>query len=454
MPSKAPVNRSSPVVAREAPHRLRAVRSAPDGLDTVPQLAPGASRPGVAGAPRPGGETPGRRARRGRARRLDPTLLHGARFALVVYAASRLLLLVLAIVDGGLRHHSLYREFENWDGGWYRGLATDGYPHQALHSQTTLGFFPLYPMLIWVVARPLTLFMSYGPFAPHAADLAGLFIALIGGAVAAVLIQRLAEGWWGERAGRRAVSLFCLFPGSVVFSMVYAEGIMIPLVAGCLLALQHRRWLLAGVLAAVATASEPEAAVLVLVCTVSAGRELQRRGWRDAAARRALVAPVLAPVGFLAVIGFLWARTGTPGAYWIAQHDGWNERFDPLALPHLAIRLSHQISFAHFDHPTINLNWPVGLLGAAILVVLLVLMLRVRRTISLEAWVWTLGVSFIAVTSEWVPPNPRLLITAFPAVIVLARYFEGRRFNWLLALNAALLISMSALTYVNVTLRP
>jgi hypothetical protein len=363
------------------------------------------------------------------------------------------LLFLLAIVDGALRHHSIYREFENWDGGWYRGLATDGYPHHALHSQTTLGFFPLYPLLIWVVARPLTLFMAYGPYQPHAADLAGLFITLVGGGVAAVLVQRLAEGWWGESAGRRAVLLFCLFPGSVVFSMVYAEGIMLPLAVGCLLALEHRRWVLAGLLAAFATASEPEAAVLVLVCAVSAVRELHRRGWRRPA-WRALAAPVLAPIGFLAVIGYLWARTGTPRAYWIAQHYGWNERFDPLALPHLAIRLSHQISFAHFNHPTINLNWPVGLIGAVILVGLLVLMFRIRHTISLEAWVWTLGISFIAVTSEWVPPNPRLLITAFPAVIVLAYYCKGRRFNWLLALNTFLLLSMSALTFINVTLRP
>jgi hypothetical protein len=437
----------------ETPHTLRAVTSAPDGADAV-ALVPDGSGSGVAEAPPPPLETPSRVNRASRAVRLDAaTALHGARFAIAVYVASRLLLLLLAIVDGALRHHSLYREFENWDGGWYRGLATDGYPHHALHSQTTLGFFPLYPLLIWVVARPLTLFMAYGPYAPHAADVAGLFIALVGGAVAAVLIQRLAEGWWGESAARRAVWLFCLFPGSVVFSMVYAEGIMLPLVAGCLLALERRRWVLAGVLAAFATASEPEAAVLVLVCAVSAGRELHRRGWRGPA-WRPLVAPVLAPIGFVAVIGFLWARTGTPAAYWIAQHYGWNERFDPLALPHLAIRLSHQISFAHFNHPTINLNWPVGLIGAVILVVLLALMFRVRRTISLEAWVWTLGISFIAVTSEWVPPNPRLLITAFPAVIVLAYYFQGRRFNWLLALNVILLVSMSALTFINVTLRP
>jgi uncharacterized membrane protein YwaF len=166
------------------------------------------------------------------------------------------------------------------------------------------------------------------------------------------------------------------------------------------------------------------------------------------------VAPALAPLGVIGVIAFLWAWTGTPLAYWIAQHYGWRERFDPLALVHLGIRLAHHVSFAHFNHPTINLNWPVGLIGAVVLVILLVLMFRLRQTISLEAWVWTLGISFIAVTSEWVPPNPRLLITAFPAVIVLARYLTRRGFAAVAALYGAILVGMSWLTYVSVTLRP
>ncbi|HLY48863.1 MAG TPA: hypothetical protein VKR21_06660 [Solirubrobacteraceae bacterium] len=372
-------------------------------------------------------------------------------FAVLVYLGTRILLILLAVVESGVRHHTLIKEFENWDGGWYRALATGGYPHHPFHGQTTLGFFPLYPAVVWLVSRPL-LFVAHPQW--HAAVIAGLIVSGIGGLIAAILIQRLADGWWGEAAGRRAVALFCLFPGSVVFSMVYAEGIMIPLAIGCILALQRRRWLLAGVLAALATASEPEAAVLVLVCAVSAGLELRRHGLASHRAHRSLLAPALAPLGLIGVVAFLWAWTGTPLAYWNAQHYGWNERFDPLALPHLAIRLAHQISFAHFNHPTINLNWPVGLIGAVLLACLLVLMLRIRRTISPEAWVWTLGVGFIAVTSEWVPPNPRLLITAFPALIVLAYYLKRRAYGWLLAVNGALLIGMSWLTFVHVTLRP
>jgi hypothetical protein len=378
-------------------------------------------------------------------------VLHWARFAIVVYLASRVLLLVLAIVESEVRHHSIYRELQNWDGGWYRALAQDGYRHEAVHGETTLGFFPFYPMLIWVLARPLLL-TTHTPW--HAFVIAGLILSGVGGLVAAVLIQRLATRWWGEAAGRRAIALFCFFPGSVVFSMVYAEGIMIPLAVGCLLALRDRRWLLAGILAGVASASEPEAVILVLVCAASAAVELRRCGWHNADARRSLAAPLLAPAGLIGVAAFLWAWTGTPFAYWIAQHYGWMERFDPLALPHLAIRLAHHVSFSHFNHPTINLNWPVGLIGAVVLVVLLVLMARIRHTIWLEAWIWTLGISFIAVTSEWVPPNPRLLITAFPVVLVPAYYLKGRGLSWLLLANGALLVGMSWLTFVSVTLRP
>jgi hypothetical protein len=89
-----------------------------------------------------------------------------------------------------------------------------------------------------------------------------------------------------------------------------------------------------------------------------------------------------------------------------------------------------------------------------ILLILLVLLLRIWREVSIEALVWTLGISFLALTSEYTPPNPRLLFTAFPAVIVLARYLKGRAFVALLSVNGVLLVVMSALTFVSTTLRP
>jgi hypothetical protein len=190
------------------------------------------------------------------------------------------------------------------------------------------------------------------------------------------------------------------------------------------------------------------------VCGVAAFLELRRRGFRDRAARRSLLAPALAPVGAAAFAGFLWAWTGTPFATYITQHYGWSEKTDPLALLNMVEVLASQISFTHFNHPTINLNLVVGVIGAALLLIGLVFLIRKPRQISPAALTWTLAISFLAVTSEYVPPNPRLLITAFPVVCVFAHRLRGRRYAALIACNVVLLVGLSALTYVGVTVRP
>jgi Mannosyltransferase (PIG-V) len=383
------------------------------------------------------------------ARELFRATVRRFRWAIIAYLATRALVLAVAIVNGALRHHAVLHELANWDGLLYRQLANNGYPSYVPHVRSTLGFFPLFPLLMWPLGHAIAWATSQSVVT--SLTISGLVISGIGGLIMAMLVQQLATDWWGEAAGRRAAVLFCLFPGSVVFSMVYAEGIALPLAAGCILALQRKRWLLAGALAGLATATEPEAVVLVLVCAVSALLELRRRG---VAARSSLLAPLLSVTGIGAFGVYLWAHAGTPFAYTKAQHYGWNERFDPFALVHMTHSLANEISFSHFNHPTIDLNLVVGVAGTIVLIALLVLLFRIWRTVSVEALVWTLGISFLTVTSEFVPPNPRLLITAFPAVMALAYYARGKAFACLALANGVLLAGLSALTFVGVTLRP
>jgi hypothetical protein len=371
---------------------------------------------------------------------LAPTI-ERLRYPFVVYLSSRVLYVVLALVVGAAEHWSVKRELSNWDGVWYRRLAGLGYPDHVLHTQSTQGFFPLYPMLMWLVQHALICSIF----------LAGVLISGVGGFIATVLVQRLSAGWWGEEAGRRAVLFFCFFPGSVVFSMVYSEGILIPLVAGCLLALERRRWVLAGILAAFATAVGPTALAIVPACAVAALIEIRRRGWQ---ARRALFAPLLAPLGILAFGAFLWVWTGTPFASYYAQHHEWSEKTNPLALVTLVLRIINESYFTHtFVH--INLNYIAGLVGAAFLFYALYLLVKTRPRIPAPALVWTFGIAFLAVTSENVPPNPRMLITAFPAVLVVAYHFkEKKAFNRLMGLTIVLLIVMSSASYIGTALRP
>jgi hypothetical protein len=376
------------------------------------------------------------------------------RFPILFYLSTRLALIVMAVIEGHVRGHPFTHELSNWDGLWYRELANKGYPDFPSHAQTTLGFLPGYPLMMWPLAHLLLAVGALHGNVPTAMSVAGIIISGVGGMVATVLIDRLTTGWWGPSAGRRAVILFCLFPGSVVFSMVYSEGVMIPLAIGCILALQQRRWLLAGLLAGFATTMEPDAFVLIVVCAVSALLEFRRQGWSFARARASLLAPVLSVWGVVATAAFFWAWTGTPLASYHAQHYGWHEKTDPLALVHTAQRLGHQISFSHFNHPSIDMNLVVGLAGAILLLVLLVLLAKSWRTVSVEALVWTVGISFLMVTSEYVPPNPRLLFTAFPALLVLARFVKGKGFWVLSVANGALLLGLSWWTFVGYGLRP
>jgi hypothetical protein len=136
------------------------------------------------------------------------------------------------------------------------------------------------------------------------------------------------------------------------------------------------------------------------------------------------------------------------------QHYGWGEKTDPIALVHLVQNLASQVSFAHFNHPTINLNLVVGVAGAIVLIVGLALLVSRPRELSPEALTWTLATAFLSLTSEYVPPNPRMLLVAFPAILVFAHRLRGRAYAALIVVNVVLLAGLSALTYVGVTLRP
>ncbi|MCK4177093.1 hypothetical protein [Aciditerrimonas ferrireducens] len=370
-------------------------------------------------------------------------------FPPAVYLASRALLLGLAVVVTALRHEQLAQALSAFDGAWYLRTVAHWYPHRVLRTQSTLGFMPLYPVVIWLVAKLLLV----------SALVAALLVSSIGGLVATFLVWRLAGRWWGPEAAAKAVLVFCLFPGSIVFSMVYAEGVLVPLAVGCLLALATRRWVLAGLLASLAATVEPVGLVMIPVCLWAAWRELRGPGTeepapaRRPASRRVLVAPLLSVLGIAGYASFLWAWTGTPLATYLAQADGWHQRGTPFQLIGHAlvvfVRELERISRTHHvPHlASLNLNLVNGLVGAVFLVLALVALHRHRRTLTPGTGVWAGGIALLTFWSIRTPPNARMLIAAFPAVLIWARHLAGRRFGWFLAGETVLFVAMSAATF-------
>ncbi len=376
-----------------------------------------------------------------------PAIAPWVRYPLVVYVLSRVLYLLIAVADTFIRHWPLSHELSNWDGKWYLLTAQYGYFHTIPHVYSTLGFLPLYPALMWLGGQVLP-----GP----GYILPGVLISLVTGAITVVLMSRLATRWWGEAASRRAILFLCLFPGSIVFSMIYSEGITMALICGCLLALEDRRWVLAGILAGLSTAIEPVAYAIIPACAVVAAIHIRRNGgWRDRSALRALWAPILSPVGAVGFAIFLWAWTGTPLASYDAQKYAWHETSTPLAIPRDAVKFVQDVvNFRNFRATPIDMNLLAGVLGAILLLWALWLMWKQRSTISLGAWVWTLGVGALALTSNSTPPNPRMLICAFPTVLIIGATRVGKSQRRLLVFTLIMTVAMSIDTFVAFGLRP
>jgi Mannosyltransferase (PIG-V) len=375
-------------------------------------------------------------AGRQRLRRWQAALAGPVAWPVAVYAASRLLLLLVTAVLA-LAGQPFTREPFRFDARWYLLLAERGYPTVPLHAKSTLGFFPLYPLVLrglgWLLLLPV--------------PLAALVTSFLGGLVAAVLAQRLATGWWGEQTARRVTLIFCLFPGAIVFSMAYSECLTIPLALGCLLALRSKRWVLAGLLAGLATAVEPVAVVLVVVCLAAALRELRSAGWRDRDALRSLAAPLLAPLGLAALAVFLWAWTGTPFAIYLAQHYGWHQQNQPLALAGLPVARRILSDHAHLLMHFLTPNIVDGVLGAVFLGFSLRELIRYRRELTVGGLLLPAGIAAVTLWSILTPPNPRMLLIAVPAVMIWGRRLSGRSFAVFASVEVVLLIATSALTF-------
>src|SRR5262249_6759312 len=132
---------------------------------------------------------------------------------------------------------------------------------------------------------------------------AGLLATLISGIAAVTtfwaLAARIRDRWLADRA----TLLLCAFPGAMTLGMIYSQALGIALAAGRLLAAAGRKWLLAGLLAALGSAEHPTLIMLTGALGIAALQAIwRRREWRS------LVAPALAPLGTIGYFAWIGTR--------------------------------------------------------------------------------------------------------------------------------------------------
>ncbi len=317
----------------------------------------------------------------------------------------------------------------SWDGAWYYRIIRSGYPTSIPADVTynmpeaRAAFFPVYPLVVNAADFVL----------PGGDVFAGVFVNFVLGAVALWLVGLIAKHLFGERVGYRSMLLMAFFPGSVALSLTYSEATLIVLAAACLLMLLQERWLLAGLLAAVGTATRPNGLALVAACAVAAFLAIKhQRQWR------ALIAPALAPIGFIAFQLYLYIRTDE-WAWFRVQTEAWDEG---TSFGFTAVKNT----FEAFIRPLASPTDIITAVSVLVTIVLLVAMVKRRLPWPLVAFV--VVVLALMVLPSTVTARPRFLFTAFPLLISLAAWWpEDREEEWglLIALSTAGLVCLTGL---------
>jgi hypothetical protein len=338
------------------------------------------------------------------------------------YAWSRALTMVVAVVAGSRAGVGALAFLNRWDAPLFVAIARHGYADRvagltAHQVEGLRAFFPLYPLLVRAIA------CLFGVSELSAA----VAVSVAAGAGAVALLYRIALRVTGEEAAGRAVLLFSFFPGAMVLSMPYSEGIMILLAAATLLALMEERWWLAGLTAALATASRASALGLVPACLWMAVRAYRRgAGWRP------FVAPALAPAGIGTFFAFLWARTGDPLAYLNAE-KAWGSG---LGFGAPAGRLVLQWVHSPLSASPLAITATLSLVLAAVGAVLLL-----RRGWPPVLAVYSLSVLAISVACRVDGLRPRDVLTAFPLFLAAGHVLRGRWYRLAVALSATAMAS-------------
>src|SRR6266571_3896236 len=150
----------------------------------------------------------------------------------------------------GVDTAALFTSWNHWDAANYVRIAQFGYG-----SRYDSAFFPLFPLLISIIAHPLGdwSYLLVGTLLSNAAFLGALFV-----------IYQLATDILGERVGRRTLLYLCIFPTALYFFAAYNESLFLLLTSGTFLAMRRQKWWIAGILGLFAALTRTAGFLLII----------------------------------------------------------------------------------------------------------------------------------------------------------------------------------------------
>jgi len=304
-----------------------------------------------------------------------------------------------------------------FDGVHYLTIAENGYV--AEHTQA---FFPVFSQLIRLVKGFLGVNILES----------GLIVANAASLLAVLVFWRLLRLDYSQTLSRRILWLFLLFPTSFYLVSVYSEGLFLALVFSSFWFARKNRWLVAGLVGAVASATRPVGIFLLPALLIewwetklktqnSKLKTLEVKDWVD------FGSVFLVPVGLVAYMIYLQQHFGDVLMFLHSQPAFGADRSDRIVLLYQVFwRYGKMLA-------TVQLG---SLLYFRVLqelissVVFLILGIASFKKVRLSYAVFAI-LSFITPTlTGTFSSMPRYVLVMFPAFILLGKWFENRNRLW------------------------
>lgn len=317
------------------------------------------------------------------------------------------------------RQATFAETFAAWDSGWYFDIASRGY-YYTPDGQSSVPFFPLYPLLMRALATP------FGG-SDAAVWMAGIVVsnaAFLGGLIA---LHRLTERLLNDRQiARRTVLYVSVFPFSFFLTRVYPSGLFFLLVVLAVAAADGSRWPLAGLLGGLAAITRPHGMLIGIPLGLMA---LQGGGARDKLTRMLWLLPV--PLAVAAYSLYVYRLAGDPFA-WLSSQQQWG-----FSLGHppwqqvlsVATRLERE---GLYDYFLATDDAPFRFFHASAALFLLAMTPAVFRTLGAPLGVWVLVSVLIPLSANALEGIGRYGAALFPVFMVLGAIRSSRAHEALL----------------------
>jgi len=309
---------------------------------------------------------------------------------------------------GSYLKNPFFWAWSNFDGEHYLAIAYEGY------RPLTYFYFPVFPLVIRFVGNIIG-----GNFISYAVS--GLLLSNVSFFIGLIGIYKLLKLDKKESLLKTVLFLLFLFPTSFYFGSVYTESLFFALSVWSFYFARKKKWICAGLLGAVLTATRVTGLALIPALMIEA--YLQYRDEKEKYIIHKILGILTIPLGICVYTYFLKLKTGDPLEF---VHSvaifGQQRQSSIVLLPQVFYRYFFKV------FPNINYDYfPVVFSTLLeIIVAIIFLMLVVASFIKqrLSYAFFSLFAFLIPTFSGSFSSLPRYVLIMFPAFILAAEYIE------------------------------